>query len=39
MNDRKVNDPRSEISRTDLVDGHLAVLKIGSKNQMILYLE
>ena len=38
INDRRIEDPRSEISRSDLVDGHLAVLKYG-KNSVVLYID
>ncbi|WVR04863.1 tyrosine-tRNA ligase [Kwoniella sp. DSM 27419] len=39
LNDQKVSDPKSTIARDQLVDGHIAILRVGSKRQVILYLE
>jgi hypothetical protein len=33
-----VNDPRREISRSDVFDGHLVVLRVG-KSRVILYVD
>ncbi|WWC59771.1 tyrosine-tRNA ligase [Kwoniella dejecticola CBS 10117] len=39
MNDRKINDPRDIIRRQQLIDGKIAILKVGNKKQLVFYLE
>ncbi|OCF54060.1 tyrosine-tRNA ligase [Kwoniella mangroviensis CBS 10435] len=39
FNDRRINDPRDEIRRSQLIDGKIAIVKIGNKRQLIFYLE
>lgn len=39
INDQPVTDPRRLISRSDLIDGHIAVLKRGSKDTFVLYVD
>ncbi|WVW78116.1 tyrosine-tRNA ligase [Kwoniella bestiolae CBS 10118] len=39
VNDRKINDPRDEIVRSNLVDGRVAILRVGVKKHLIFYVE
>ncbi|OCF33765.1 tyrosine-tRNA ligase [Kwoniella heveanensis CBS 569] len=39
LNESKVADIKTTVSRDDLVDGHVAILRVGSKRQAILYLD
>lgn len=39
VNDRPITDPRQEVEPTDLVDGHLAVLRRGTRDMVVLYVE
>lgn len=39
VNDRPINDPRQELVRTDLIDGHLAILKRGRKDMVVFYVD
>ena len=36
LNDRKVNDPRHELHRQDLVEGRVAMMKVGNRNHLVL---
>lgn len=36
---RRISDPREEISREDVVDGHLVVLRQGKNGHLIFYIE
>jgi tyrosyl-tRNA synthetase len=39
LNDRKLSDPRATLERTDLLDSHLAILRFGSKNHLVLHID
>ncbi|CAD6576571.1 MAG: tyrosyl-tRNA synthetase [Tremellales sp. Tagirdzhanova-0007] len=39
INQRKVGDPRDELKRSDLVDGHIIVIKVGMKQHIVLNVE
>lgn len=39
VNDRPIGDPRQELVRTDLIDGHLAILKRGRKDMIVFYVD
>jgi len=39
VNEREVTDPRSEIVQTDLIDGHLAILKRGTRDMVVFYVD
>lgn len=39
VNNRVIADPRDEIKKTDIVDGHIVVLKIGARQQVILHID
>jgi tyrosyl-tRNA synthetase len=39
VNGRPVTDPRNEIVASDLVDGHLAVIRRGTRDMVVLYVE
>ena len=39
INQRKVVDPRDELKRIDLVDGHTIVIRLGVKQHVVLHVE
>ena len=39
LNDRKVNDPRHELHRQDLVEGRVAMIKMGTRNHLVLSIQ
>ena len=39
INDRLVLDPREEIKRRDLVDGHIVVVKLGGKQHLVFHVD
>ena len=39
VNERLVADPRDEIKKNDLVDGHIIVLKLGTRQHVILHVD
>lgn len=39
VNDRKVNDPRYQIVRQEMVEHRVAIVRLGTRNHMILALE
>lgn len=39
LNETPVNDPRREITRSDLIDKHLAILRRGQRDMIVFYVE
>ena len=39
LNDIKVNDPRHELHRQDLVEGKVAMIKMGNRNHLVLSIQ
>ncbi|WWD21766.1 tyrosine-tRNA ligase [Kwoniella shandongensis] len=39
LNERRISDPKETVKQSDLIDGHIIILRVGTKRQAILYVD